>query len=569
MKPFTLLVSLALCVAAVTARDVPEWNSAWNYMERFGIPEAKRIRAAEEEYLSSRITGGSPANLGEFPYQAGLISSIIGTTNQGVCGGVLLSANRVITAAHCWYDGSNQAYQLEVVLGSILLFSGGTRIISSDVVLHSDWIPILSRNDVAMIRLPQNVLFSSVLSPIALPSGSELSETFAGATVVASGFGFLGDYDDAVIRPNQFLSGVTLSVITNEECRSIPAFAVHVIESNLCTSGANAKSPCRGDSGGPLTITRNNRKILIGLVSFGMRAIKMKFVIIVAALAAYVAADVSTVVPEWNTAWNYMERFGIPEAERIRKAEERYVSSRIAGGTPAKLGEFPYQAGLISDIVGKTGRGVCGGSLLSANRVLTAAHCWYDGNNQAWRFEVILGSVLLFSGGTRMHSQDVVMHSGWFPFLIRNDIAMIRLPQNVEFSSTISTVALPSGLDIFNNFAGQAAVASGFGLTRDGLDVGIERNQSLSGVTVPVITNDECRRIFPLHVVDSNLCINGANGRSTCRGDSGGPLVVTRNNQKTLIGVTSFGLALGCTIGFPAAFVRVTSFMDFINTNLN
>ncbi|CAH4034610.1 unnamed protein product [Pieris brassicae] len=292
----------------------------------------------------------------------------------------------------------------------------------------------------------------------------------------------------------------------------------------------------------------------------------MKVLIVLATITAFAVGDVIRDVPEWSTSWNYMERIGIPEAERIRKAEEKYLSSRIAGGAPATIGEFPYQAGLIGDIRNVQGQGVCGGSLISANRVVTAAHCWFDGTNQVWRFEVVLGSVLLFSGGTRIYSEDVVMHANWWPSLIRNDIAVIRLPESVSLSDTISPIALPSFLDTFDNFTGQTAVASGYGLTGD--NVGLSRDQFLSGVSVPVITNEVCRNSYPLNVVDSNICISGAGGKSTCRGDSGGPLVVTKNGKQILIGITSFGSRWGCTIGFPAAFVRVTSFLDFINNNL-
>lgn len=96
------------------------------------------------------------------------------------------------------------------------------------------------------------------------------------------------------------------------------------------------------------------------------------------------------------------------------------------------------KAGLIGEILGETGRSICGGVLVSNNRVLTAAHCWNDGVNQVWRLTVVLGSVLLFSGGTRVQSSDVVVHPRWFPLLIRNDIAVIRLSSPVSISGTLS-----------------------------------------------------------------------------------------------------------------------------------
>nr|ADT80821.1 serine protease 51 [Mamestra configurata] len=263
------------------------------------------------------------------------------------------------------------------------------------------------------------------------------------------------------------------------------------------------------------------------------------------------------------TAYDYYRKIGVPLAEKIRQAEEEADRnpSRIVGGSTSSLGQFPYQAGLIATL--SSGQGVCGGSLLNSRRVLTAAHCWFDGRNQASRFTVVLGSVRLFSGGTRLNTASVAMHGSWNPNQIRNDIAMITLPSAVSTSGNIAPIALPSGNELNNQFNGATAVASGFGLTRDGGSV----SGSLSHVNLPVITNAVCRQSFSI-IQSSNICTSGANGRSTCQGDSGGPLVVTSNNRRILIGVTSFGSDRGCQVGFPAAFARVTSFISWINQRL-
>jgi secreted trypsin-like serine protease len=53
----------------------------------------------------------------------------------------------------------------------------------------------------------------------------------------------------------------------------------------------------------------------------------------------------------------------------------------------------------------------------------------------------------------------------------------------------------------------------------------------------------------------------------TFQGDSGGPLIITdSDNAPTQIGLTSFGIALGCEIGWPPAFTRVTSFLSWIES---
>ena len=60
------------------------------------------------------------------------------------------------------------------------------------------------------------------------------------------------------------------------------------------------------------------------------------------------------------------------------------------------------------------------------------------------------------------------------------------------------------------------------------------------------------------------MICGGESGVDTCQGDSGGPLIANINEKYTLVGVTSFGL--GCAQkNSPGVYVRVSSFIDFIN----
>lgn len=48
-------------------------------------------------------------------------------------------------------------------------------------------------------------------------------------------------------------------------------------------------------------------------------------------------------------------------------------NGRIVGGSETARHQFPYQAGLLLHL--EAGNGWCGGSLVSENYVMTAAHC--------------------------------------------------------------------------------------------------------------------------------------------------------------------------------------------------
>jgi secreted trypsin-like serine protease len=53
----------------------------------------------------------------------------------------------------------------------------------------------------------------------------------------------------------------------------------------------------------------------------------------------------------------------------------------------------------------------------------------------------------------------------------------------------------------------------------------------------------------------------------TFQGDSGGALVIQSGGAYTQIGVVSFVSSAGCASGRPSGYARVTSFLDWIQTN--
>ncbi|XP_026746125.1 collagenase-like [Trichoplusia ni] len=262
----------------------------------------------------------------------------------------------------------------------------------------------------------------------------------------------------------------------------------------------------------------------------------------------------------------YHESAGIAEAARIQQLERAmdFDGSRIVGGTATAVGTYPFLVGLVITL-SNGGTSVCGSSMLSNTRALTAAHCWFDGRNQARQFTLVFGSARLFSGGTRVATSRVQMHGNYNPNTLSNDVAMI-LFGHVSYTNVIQAVALPTGSLQSSNFAGQWARAAGYGKTSDA--AGISQSQFQSHVSLQVITNAVCAQSFGSIVIASTLCTSGAGAVGTCSGDSGGPLSVSSGNQRVLIGVTSFGSARGCQIGLPSGFARVTSYLSWIQSRL-
>ncbi|XP_061718239.1 brachyurin-like [Cydia pomonella] len=324
-------------------------------------------------------------------------------------------------------------------------------------------------------------------------------------------------------------------------------------------------------------------------------------VILMFAVTNAFVINYNSISSNFNGVYGYHRNIGIKLAEKIKKQESEISMQRITGGLVTEIEAVPYQAGLIISVLNNLS--ICGGSIISATKVLTAAHCYADGSSTAEAILVVLGSNQLFFGGTRVDAVDVVAHSGFNPVTAENDIAVIRVPSVVcsckrflkifilstflrkvskiclvingilkfaltrilKFPAQIQPVALPSG-EVNMDFTGYQALASGYGMTSDAEDV--ELLQTVSSVTVPVISNAECAAVYGGFILSQHICTGGVGGRGTCGGDSGGPLVVNLDSRIVLVGITSFGAEL-CTLSYPSAYVRVTEFLDWISAQMD
>jgi transmembrane protease serine 9 len=104
-------------------------------------------------------------------------------------------------------------------------------------------------------------------------------------------------------------------------------------------------------------------------------------------------------------------------------------------------------------------------------------------------------------------------------------------------------------------------------------------SEKLIKVQLNVIPNEECsqsyhgKRMMRKGVIQSQMCASskGAILMDTCQGDSGGPLQIKLLDHSELIpflvGVTSLGI--GCAIGSPGVYTRVSSYIDWIETAVN
>merc|ERR1719347_1077064 len=234
-------------------------------------------------------------------------------------------------------------------------------------------------------------------------------------------------------------------------------------------------------------------------------------------------------------------------------------AGRIVGGHEAEEHEWPWQVALFIDDAW-----FCGGSLISENYVLTAAHC-ADG---ASYFDIMAGAhnVRAASEPNRVEvtSFNGWTHPQWDDSTLANDIALIELPSPMSFNDYIKPSCLPTAGDTAD--PKETVTCKGWGKPSD----------SAGGISpvlrcvddIPVISNAECNAVYGI-VGDGIVCIDTTGGRGTCNGDSGGPLdmmgdMKAAGQQWKQVGVTSFGASAGCEAGLPAGFTRTEYYLDWI-----
>jgi len=253
--------------------------------------------------------------------------------------------------------------------------------------------------------------------------------------------------------------------------------------------------------------------------------------------------------------------------ETQRKSQQ--IFNEIDGGSITEIDEYPWMVHVSPFWFGIPFR--CGGSLISDQWVVTAAHCVI---NDDWgnpdEILVELGQHDLSSAAMRPEVDKVIVHEQYTRKPLVNDIALLKLQDPVDFNKhpNIRPICLPSNSR--ENYAGSRAIVAGWGKTGEkegNSDVLLEAN-------VTVISDKECRRIYSgNNIHDSVICVKttGSSPQGHCEGDSGGPLITRRQGQTsyTLIGVASFAMdALCMREDYPGGFAEITHFLAWIKDNI-
>lgn len=273
----------------------------------------------------------------------------------------------------------------------------------------------------------------------------------------------------------------------------------------------------------------------------------------------------------------------LPVIEDIEGCGVRHtigVGMRISGGedNEAEFGEFPWMVAVLKEeraLDQTLNVYQCGGSVIHAKAVLTAAHC--VAGKDATSFKVRAGEWDTQTKNEIFIHQDqdvesMVVHSQYSRANLKNDIALLFLQTPLELGFHISPVCLPPQDLSFEN---ARCFASGWG--KDVFGKAGKYQVILKKIELPIVTHNQCETSMRgtrlgsrFKLSDTFICAGGEQGKDTCKGDGGSPLVCPvfgESERYYQSGIVAWGIGCGEN-QVPGVYVNVARFRNWIDEKM-
>ncbi|XP_031768972.2 transmembrane protease serine 9-like [Galleria mellonella] len=492
-----------------------------------------------------RIVGGSVTTIGQYPEMASMLINWSGSIFSQACGGSIINARSILSAAHCFFGDVASRWRVRV--GSIHANSGGVVHELNLIILHENYITSTLDNDIAILRTSTYIVYNNIVRP-AVIAGTAYN-LYDNSVVWAVGWGStsVGGTLSEELRHVQIWS------INQATCRNIYSEIGLTVTDNMLCSGwldVGGRDQCQGDSGGPLFHDR----VVVGICSLGHQC----------ALARY--PGVNTRVSRY-TRWiqaNALFKMriilvlyliGVAAVVAVPRNPQR-----IVGGAVTDISRYPEITSLLYSWNGVIFSQACGGTILNQRSILSAAHCFVGDLVSRWRIRV--GSSYANSGGIIHGVSNIVLHQKYNIVTQDNDIAILHTVYNIVYNNFVKAASIlgPN----FNLGYNEEVWAAGWGaVAYNG-----PPSEQLRHVLVWTVNHTECAdryREVKLDVTPNMLCSGwlDVGGRDQCQGDSGGPLYY----NGVVVGIASWGLDCGNPY-FPGVNTRVSNYFYWISINI-
>ncbi|XP_004597202.4 kallikrein-8 [Ochotona princeps] len=222
--------------------------------------------------------------------------------------------------------------------------------------------------------------------------------------------------------------------------------------------------------------------------------------------------------------------------------------SKVLEGQECEAHSQPWQTALFQG-----GRLICGGVLVGAGWVLTAAHC------KKPKYMVRLGDHSLQSKDEPEQAMSVaqsIQHPCYNSSNVEDhshDLMLVRLGRQASLGAKVKPIQLADRCAQ----VGQTCTISGWGTVTSPRE---NFPDTLNCAQVQIFSQKQCERAYPGKVGEGMVCAGNSNGADTCQGDSGGPLVCDGRLQ----GITSWGSDPCGRPEKPGVYTNICRYRDWI-----
>ncbi|XP_029442073.1 DNA-directed RNA polymerase II subunit RPB1-like [Rhinatrema bivittatum] len=203
----------------------------------------------------------------------------------------------------------------------------------------------------------------------------------------------------------------------------------------------------------------------------------------------------------------------------------------------------------------------CGGSILNAWWILTAAHCFQDSNFRSANLRVEVGVTTLHKAKEVKEVRKLLTHVHYDTRTFDNDIALLLLSTPVTLDELRKPICIPPQ-GPFNAKDWKSCYVVGWGSTVPGLSSPVLQKMEM------VIIDWKLCMEWLLKITRNMLCAAyDRGGYDPCQGDGGGPLACNsrRDNIWYQVGIVSWVKECG-TKKNPGIYTLVSNYLEWLET---
>ncbi|XP_050356530.1 phenoloxidase-activating enzyme-like [Nymphalis io] len=274
---------------------------------------------------------------------------------------------------------------------------------------------------------------------------------------------------------------------------------------------------------------------------------------------------------------------GLPDPKEDCCGLDSSSGNKIIYGVPTSIDQYPWLA-----MIEYTREYLCGGSLISSEYVITAAHCllttakksrgaksvrlgeYNTTNNGPDCIEVEGDGVDCTTGAISIPIAETIVHPEYNTEKIvveANDIALIKLEKMAPYNDFIRPICLPtSDVTLSPPKQDMRYYVAGWGA--------VDERHATSEIKLHsdllYVDQTSCRELYSRKgisiVWNKQLCAGGEFNKDSCKGDSGGPLMFQAEKKYELTGIISFGILQCGNKGKPSVYTKVYDYIPWIKS---